>query len=64
MPFYVPGCSVSGLKSEDVPELRMEAEERHGEVYHQKLVPTPSYANLNTKLTNSPQKKQNVVELS
>uniref|UniRef100_A0A8C1EJR9 Amyloid-beta A4 protein n=1 Tax=Cyprinus carpio carpio TaxID=630221 RepID=A0A8C1EJR9_CYPCA len=29
---------VSGLKPDDVPELRMEAEERHSEVYHQKLV--------------------------
>ncbi|XP_056621943.1 amyloid beta (A4) precursor protein a isoform X2 [Triplophysa dalaica] len=34
----LPTRPVSGLKSEDVPELRMEAEERHGEVYHQKLV--------------------------
>nr|AAP22958.1 amyloid precursor protein a variant 2 [Danio rerio] len=29
---------VSGLKPDDIPELRMEAEERHSEVYHQKLV--------------------------
>ncbi|KAA0722634.1 Amyloid-beta A4 protein ABPP [Triplophysa tibetana] len=34
----LPTRPVSGLKSEDVPELRMEAEERHGEVYPQKLV--------------------------
>ncbi|XP_057187134.1 amyloid beta (A4) precursor protein a isoform X2 [Triplophysa rosa] len=34
----LPTRPVSGLKSEDVPELRMEAEERHSEVYHQKLV--------------------------
>ncbi|XP_073722400.1 amyloid beta (A4) precursor protein a isoform X2 [Misgurnus anguillicaudatus] len=33
-----PTRAVSGLKSEDVPELRMEAQERHSEVYHQKLV--------------------------
>ncbi|XP_051982460.1 LOW QUALITY PROTEIN: amyloid-beta A4 protein-like [Xyrauchen texanus] len=34
----LPTRPVSGLKPEDVPELRMEAEERHSEVYHQKLV--------------------------
>ncbi|TRY92766.1 hypothetical protein DNTS_024844 [Danionella cerebrum] len=34
----LPTRPVSGLKPEDVPELRMEAEERHGEVFHQKLV--------------------------
>ncbi|XP_043096483.1 amyloid beta (A4) precursor protein a isoform X2 [Puntigrus tetrazona] len=33
-----PTRPVSGLKPDDVPELRMEAEERHSEVYHQKLV--------------------------
>ncbi|XP_039541615.1 amyloid beta (A4) precursor protein a isoform X2 [Pimephales promelas] len=33
-----PTRPVSGLKPEDIPELRMEAEERHSEVYHQKLV--------------------------
>ncbi|XP_016139085.1 amyloid beta A4 protein-like isoform X2 [Sinocyclocheilus grahami] len=34
----LPTRPVSGLKPDDVPELRMEAEERHSEVYHQKLV--------------------------
>ncbi|RXN16617.1 amyloid beta A4 isoform X1 [Labeo rohita] len=34
----LPTRPVSGLKPEDIPELRMEAEERHSEVYHQKLV--------------------------
>ncbi|XP_016096102.1 amyloid beta (A4) precursor protein a isoform X2 [Sinocyclocheilus grahami] len=34
----LPIRPVSGLKPDDVPELRMEAEERHSEVYHQKLV--------------------------
>ncbi|XP_062866772.1 amyloid beta (A4) precursor protein a isoform X2 [Trichomycterus rosablanca] len=37
----LPSRPVSGLKPEDVPELRMEAEERHNagyEVHHQKLV--------------------------
>ncbi|XP_076839344.1 amyloid beta (A4) precursor protein a isoform X2 [Brachyhypopomus gauderio] len=37
----LPTSPVSGLKPEDVPELRMEAEERHSagyEVHHQKLV--------------------------
>ncbi|XP_017313288.1 amyloid beta (A4) precursor protein a isoform X2 [Ictalurus punctatus] len=37
----LPTYPVSGLKPEDVPELRMEAEERHNaayEVHHQKLV--------------------------
>ncbi|XP_046694337.1 amyloid beta (A4) precursor protein a isoform X2 [Silurus meridionalis] len=37
----LPTRPVSGLKPEDVPELRMEAEERHNaayEVHHQKLV--------------------------
>uniref|UniRef100_A0A8B9HQF8 Amyloid-beta A4 protein n=1 Tax=Astyanax mexicanus TaxID=7994 RepID=A0A8B9HQF8_ASTMX len=37
----LPTRPVSGLKPEDVPELRMEAEERHSagyEVHHQKLV--------------------------
>ncbi|GAA6076924.1 amyloid beta (A4) precursor protein a isoform X1 [Tachysurus ichikawai] len=37
----LPTHPVSGLKPEDVPELRMEAEERHNaayEVHHQKLV--------------------------
>ncbi|XP_045554717.1 amyloid beta (A4) precursor protein a isoform X5 [Salmo salar] len=36
-----PTRPVSGLKPEEIPELRMEAEERHGtgfEVHHQKLV--------------------------
>ncbi|XP_067298393.1 amyloid beta (A4) precursor protein a isoform X2 [Pseudorasbora parva] len=33
-----PTRPVSGLKPDDIPELRMEAEERHSEVYHQKLV--------------------------
>ncbi|XP_051561310.1 amyloid beta (A4) precursor protein a isoform X1 [Myxocyprinus asiaticus] len=34
----LPTRPVSGLNPEDVPELRMEAEERHSDVYHQKLV--------------------------
>ncbi|XP_059409445.1 amyloid-beta A4 protein-like [Carassius carassius] len=34
----LPTRPVSGLKPDDVPELQMEAEERHSEVYHQKLV--------------------------
>ncbi|XP_042605737.1 amyloid beta (A4) precursor protein a isoform X2 [Cyprinus carpio] len=34
----LPTRPVSGLKPDDVPELGMEAEERHIEVYHQKLV--------------------------
>lgn len=41
--FFLSLVTVSGLKPEDVPELRMEAEERHNaayEVHHQKLVHT------------------------
>ncbi|XP_071243479.1 amyloid beta (A4) precursor protein a isoform X6 [Salvelinus alpinus] len=41
-----PTRPVSGLKPEEIPELRMEAEERHStgfEVHHQKLVSTHTY---------------------
>lgn len=41
MTYFVPFVSVSALKPEEMPEVRMETEDRQSagyEVYHQKLV--------------------------
>lgn len=41
LPVHAPFLSVSALKPEEMPEVRMETEERQNagyEVYHQKLV--------------------------